>query len=230
MALAQAVEAAAEHGGYRALLAARWQLFIGTSPGDWRGLLPDVNFALFVVGLLAVRHRVLDEPLRHARLIVAWMAFGFLSWLGSWLVLRSLPKFFAPGVGWPLAGGLGLIQEQWLCFTYAGAVVLLVATRPGLKARLAPVAMAGRMALTNYLLQAIVLDYLSSGYGLGLRLRPLYYVVAATLLFSLEALYSSAWLSRFRFGPLEWIWRTLTYARPQPLLREPRGAVASASP
>jgi uncharacterized protein len=43
--------------------------------------------------------------------------------------------------------------------------------------------------------------------------------MAAVLLFSVEVLISTAWLKRFRFGPLEWVWRTLTYARPQPLRR-----------
>jgi len=64
-----------------------------------------------------------------------------------------------------------------------------------------------------------VLDILSSGYGFGLRLRPYLYVIAAVALFSVQALFSEAWLRRFRFGPLEWIWRTLTYARSQPLRR-----------
>jgi len=44
-----------------------------------RDLLPDVNLALFILGLLAVRHRVLDEPRRHVRLIAGWMTFGALA-------------------------------------------------------------------------------------------------------------------------------------------------------
>jgi uncharacterized protein len=78
---------------------------------------------------------------------------------------------------------------------------------------------AGRMALTNYMLQAAVLDFLASGYGLALRLRPLLYAPAALLMFSAVAFASRAWLSRFRFGPLEWLWRSVTYARIQPLRR-----------
>ena len=104
LSLRHAVDLAAEQGTYRELLAARWALFAATTPGSWRGLLPDMNFALFVLGLLAVRHRVLDEPARHARLIAGWMAFGALSWLLSW-------------VGFPSASGLGLVQDQWLCLT-----------------------------------------------------------------------------------------------------------------
>jgi uncharacterized protein len=224
--LHQAVEAAARQGSYAALVAARWALFIGTMPRTWRDLLPDTNLALFLVGLLAVRHGVLDEPRRHVRLIGRWMAFGALSWAASWLVLRHLPSTGIPGADWPLEYGLGLVQDQWLTFTYVGAVVLLLAYRPVWTRRLAPFGLAGRMALTNYVLQAAVLDALSSGYGLGLKLRPLVYAPAAVALFGAEAAMSGAWLARFRFGPLEWLWRSATYARLQTLRRHRDAASA----
>ena len=223
LALASAVQSAARHGGYLDLLAARWRLFVATTPEDGAGLLPTSNLALFVVGLLAVRHRVIDEPLRHARLITGWMAFGILSWSLAWAVLRRLPTTSIPGADWPLADGLGLVQDQWLCFTYIGAVLLLLASRPRLTTVLAPIGQAGRMALTNYMIQVAVLDFLASGYGVALKLRPYYYVVAAVLLFSAEAALSTLWLAHFRFGPLEWLWRTVTYARRQPLRRVREG-------
>ncbi len=218
-ALAHAVEAAARQSHYVTLLAARWAFFTGSFPHTWRDLLPDVNLALFILGLLAVRHGVLDEPRRHVRLIAGWMTFGAAAWAASWLVLRHLPTTHVPGADWPLEYGLGLVQDQWLCFTYIGAVVLLLAYRPAWTARLAAFGRAGRMALTNYMVQAVVLDALASGYGLGLKLRPRVYAVAAVGLFAAEAAVSRAWLARFRFGPLEWLWRVLTYARLQPLRR-----------
>ncbi len=219
-ALSQAVEAAARHGDYASLLSARWALFVGMLPHSWRDLLPDVNLALFTLGLLAVRHRVLDEPKRHVRLIAGWMAFGAFAWVTAWLVLPHLPPMPVSGTDQPLAYGLGILQDQWLCLTYTGAVVLLLAYRPVWTTRLALFGRAGRMALTNYLLQAIVLDALASHYGLGLKLRPYAYVVAAALLFAIEATLSSVWLTHCRFGPLEWLWRTLTYARLQTLRRQ----------
>jgi uncharacterized protein len=214
------VETAARQGDYSALLSARWALFVGSLPHTWRDLVPDTNLVLFIIGLLAVRLRVLDEPKRHRRLIIGWVTFGALAWAMHWLVLRNLPELPIPGARDPLEGGLGILQDQWLCFTYIGAVVLLLAYRPVWTARLAVFGTAGRMALTNYVLQAAVLDVLGSAYGLGLRLRPPAYVVAAVLLFAAEAVFSRVWLRRYRFGPLEWIWRTLTYARAQPLRRD----------
>jgi uncharacterized protein len=85
------------------------------------------------------------------------------------------------------------------------------------------------MALTNYLLQAMVFDVLGSHYGLGLRLRPYAQLVVAPMLFAAQAGFSHAWLARYRFGPCEWLWRCMTYARRQPLRREagrPRGEAA----
>ena len=215
----QAVAAAAAQDQYVTLLAARWALFVHTFPSGWRDLLPTVNLALFTIGLLAIRHRVLDEPGRHVRLIAGWMIFGAVSWATSWLVLRNLPSTGIPGADWPIRYGFGLIQDQWLCFTYIGFVVLLIHARPGVTSRLAWFRDAGRLALTNYMVQAIALDVLASGYGAALTVRPYLYPVATALLFSVEALASGAWLARFRLGPLEWIWRSLTYARVEPLRR-----------
>ena len=218
-ALAQSVADAARHANYATLLSARWALFVDSFPRAWRDLLPTVNLALFTLGLLAVRHRVLDEPARHVRLIAGWMTFGVCSWAAAWLVLSQLPATGIAGADWPIEYGFGLIQDQWLCFTYIGGVVLLLEKRPQWTARLAVFGAAGRMALSNYMFQAMVLDALASGYGAGLKIRPYLYLVGTALLFGVEALASHAWLARFRFGPLEWIWRTITYARAQPLRR-----------
>ena len=204
--LARSVSLAAAQGSYLALVAARWTLLLGEVPRSWRDLLPDVNLALFCLGLLAVRHRVLDEPRRHVRLIVGVMAAGACGWALWWLGLRNL-SFAVPAL------------DQLLCLTYVGGIVLLLAYRPAWTGRLRLVGAAGRMALTNYLLQAAALDWMSSGYGLGLMLRPYLYAAAALVFFSVEAGLSAAWLARFRFGPLEWLWRCVTYARIQPLRR-----------
>ena len=226
--LTAAVEAATAGDSYRALAAARWAFWTGSLPYAWRDLLPDVNLTLFILGLLAVRHGILERPLRHRRTIAVWMVFGFCAWATYWVVLPHLPAVPIPGAQWPIEYGFGLVQDQWLCFTYIGAVVLLLAFRPVWTARLALFGFAGRMALTNYLLQAAVLDALSSGYGAHLKLRPVVYAICAVALFALVAVASRAWLTRFRFGPLEWMWRTVTYLRVPPLRRAKAADAAGA--
>ena len=181
-------------------------------------LVPGTNFVLFLVGLLALRRGVFDEPRRHVRLIAGATTFGLVSWAASWLLLDGLPGHFAVrDVRVPLRSGLGLVADHWLALTYVGAIVLLLAYRPAWTRRLAAFAWAGRMALTNYFVQIVLLDWLTSAYGVGLELRPLLYVVGTLLLFALEVVLSRIWLARFRFGPLEWLWRSLTYGHPQPM-------------
>jgi uncharacterized protein len=219
--LAVAAAEAAQHGGYGALLAARWALFVSEIPHRWRDFLPDSNLTLFILGALAVRHRVLDEPLRHVRLIRGWMIVGAASWALSWTLLRNLPAVSFDAADWPIREGLGLVQDQWLCLAYVGGLVLLLAYRPAWVGRLRGVGIAGRMALTNYVLQAAFFDAFGSHYGLGLRVRPYVYVLAMPAFFAGQVLLSRWWLARYRFGPFEWLWRCITYARLQPLRRSP---------
>jgi uncharacterized protein len=77
----------------------------------------------------------------------------------------------------------------------------------------------GQMAFTNYLMQSIICTFFFYGYGFGnygkLRFHELYYVVFAVWIFQL--IFSSVWLNYFRFGPFEWVWRSLTYWRRQPM-------------
>ncbi len=99
-------------------------------------------------------------------------------------------------------------------FTYAGGVLLLLAQHPRWIGHLRWVGQAGRMALTNYLLQIAVLDVMFSAYGLHApEIRPNLVPLTTALLFGAEVVLSAAWLSRFRFGPAEWMWRTMTYGR-----------------
>lgn len=82
-------------------------------------------------------------------------------------------------------------------------------------------AAAGRMALTNYLMQSIIGAVLFLGFGFGLygQLRGIehYYVVLGVIIFS--TLFSVWWLKHYRFGPFEWLWRSMTYGKKQPMKR-----------
>jgi uncharacterized protein len=79
----------------------------------------------------------------------------------------------------------------------------------------------GQMAFTNYLMQSIICSLFFYGYGLGyygkLAFHELYYVVGVVWVFQL--IISPIWLQYFRFGPFEWLWRSLTYWKRQPMIR-----------
>ena len=104
---------------------------------------------------------------------------------------------------------------------HIGAVMLLVKANAwaGLMKRFSAV---GRMALTNYLMHSIILTTIFYGYGLGLygeipRLAQMAFVV---MVVGLQLLISPLWLERYRFGPIEWLWRSLTYWKRQPMRRD----------
>lgn len=99
------------------------------------------------------------------------------------------------------------------------AVVMLVVKRgffAGLRARLAAV---GRMALSNYLMHSVLLTTVFNGYGFGLygHVDRLYQMGFVLAVWALQLYLSPIWLQHFRFGPAEWLWRSLTYWRRQPL-------------
>jgi uncharacterized protein len=82
-------------------------------------------------------------------------------------------------------------------------------------------AAVGRMALTNYVMHSVFAAFIFTGIGFSmfgaLQRYQLYYVVAGIWLFQL--IVSPIWMKHFRFGPLEWLWRSLTYAEKQPMRR-----------
>lgn len=107
-----------------------------------------------------------------------------------------------------------------LSLAYAAGLVLLLHHRPAWQQRLAPLAATGRMALTNYLLQSILATGALYSYGLGLYgIGPAAGLLLAVGIYAVNVVLSVWWLERFQLGPAEWLWRSLTYARWQPLRR-----------
>jgi uncharacterized protein len=103
---------------------------------------------------------------------------------------------------------------------HIGLVVL--ATRNGWLGRLeARLAAAGRMAFTNYIAQTLICITLFYGFGFGLfgSLCRLELALLAVAIWILQLWWSPRWLEHFRFGPLEWLWRSLTYRHGQPMRR-----------
>jgi uncharacterized protein len=200
-----ALRAAAAQESYAVLLAARLRhmAWFYAQPFSF---MPGATMALFISGLLLIRHRVFEDVSAHRRLLGAMATFGVVSWLTqNWLL------------GY---GPFGLLRDQWLMFAYVAGALLLLDRRPALVYALRGVANAGRMALTNYLIQIAALDLLFSGYALGLgRLRPVFGLAAAFACFAAEVVFSTFWLRSFRFGPAEWLWRSATYGHLQPMRR-----------
>jgi uncharacterized protein len=103
---------------------------------------------------------------------------------------------------------------------YVSGITLLFQREAWRRALLA-LAPVGRMALTNYLLQSVIGVLVFYGYGLGImgKLGSAAQLAVAAGIFALQMIFSRLWLSRFRFGPVEWVTRSLTYGEAQPMRR-----------
>jgi len=117
-------------------------------------------------------------------------------------------------------GQANYIASILIALGHISLVMLIVrsGTIRGLMERFAAV---GRMAFSNYLMHSIILTTVFYGYGFGLygqvpRAWQMLFVVA---LLGLQLWLSPLWLRHFRFGPAEWLWRSLTYWRRQPMRR-----------
>jgi len=185
---------------------------------------------MFVSGLWVARRGLLHDVAANRRLLVriisVCLPLGLIA--NALLVLAHNRGAGGPG-GWFLAGYAAVaIGGPLLCFAYASGLALLVAGEPW-RQRLAPLGAAGRMALTNYLLQSLVCTTLFYGYGVGLlgRLGAAAGLALALALWAAQLGLSVLWLRHFRYGPAEWLWRSLTYLRAQPMRRGQAGALAA---
>jgi uncharacterized protein len=101
---------------------------------------------------------------------------------------------------------------------YASTIILLTRDERW-RRRLAPLAAVGRMALSNYLLQSLICTTIFYSYGLALfgKVRPSFDLLLTITIWLIQIPLSVWWLRRFQFGPVEWLWRSLTYWQRQPM-------------
>jgi uncharacterized protein len=177
-------------------------------------------FAMFLLGLAVGKKRLfqkLEEHLPRIRAaIIPMFIIGFI-FNGIFLYTIISPDRFPPDLRRAIAVGARTIGAPILTLSYISALALLF-QRDRWRKRLAVLAPVGRMALSNYILHSIVFTLLFYDYGLGLygSIDPTYGLVLTILMFILQIRISAWWVERYKFGPLEWLWRTITYGFPQP--------------
>lgn len=127
-------------------------------------------------------------------------------------------QFKIEGLYQTIVYALGVVP---LALTYVGLLALMFQNRVGNRVlkQLMPV---GKMALTSYISQSVLCVVLFYGVGFGLMgtLGPIAWTVFAIAVFIFQIIFSTLWLRFFKFGPLEWIWRSLTYSKIQPIRRD----------
>jgi uncharacterized protein len=182
----------------------------------------------FLLGLWAGRRRLFHDASQHLpffRRLLAWgLGLGLLaSGLGVLVGQLFSRKVLQPeSVPWlPFAmSPVRHLGEMGIAAAYV-AIITLLFQREAWRRRLSVLAPVGRMALTNYLLESVLGVALFYGYGMGWMntFGSAAQFAVALALFSLQVVFSHLWLARFRFGPAEWVTRSLTYGRAQPMRR-----------
>jgi uncharacterized membrane protein YeiB len=159
-----------------------------------------VMMAAFAIGALGLLWR--PGLLRVERLLGtdSGALYSAIDWLASPSIAR-LTKLY---------------HGQALAIFYCSLVLLLLTNDRCLRL-LKPLSSLGRMALTNYVSQCVIGAILFYGLGLYAQVGPAKALGLALLVYALQIPLSVWWLSRYRFGPLEWVWRSLTYGRLQPM-------------
>ncbi|MFN7253483.1 MAG: DUF418 domain-containing protein [Anaerobacillus sp.] len=134
------------------------------------------------------------------------------------LILASLGMIFIDGANSPWYfvkyGGL-FISGPSISIFYVMSILLLLQNKDRLAKSTTYLQPVGKMALSNYLMQTLLCTTIFYSYGLGLfgSIGPFRGILITIGIYSLQIVYSYFWMKRFRFGPMEWLWRRLTYGK-----------------
>ena len=196
---------------------------------EYRLVLPGVLFfypvvlAMFLLGNLAARKNMVGNYTKHLGFFRKSLLWG----AGIGVPLSALfvfSYFFAKPQQmdvFQISSILGMaVGGFFLCLFYVSAIVLLY-HKGKLRLFSKLLAPVGRMALTNYLMHSIICTTLFYSYGFGLfgKINTFQGILLAILIFAIQIPFSNLWLKRFQYGPFEWLWRSLTYLKVQPLLK-----------
>jgi uncharacterized protein len=173
--------------------------------------------ALFLFGMLVWRTDTLRHPATHGVLLPAVAIVGVFVGGGLTMAAEDQALLGLPSLG-PAQFSLQRLAEVLLATGYGAAIIGLVGTSSG-KRMLAWAAPLGRMAFTNYLVQSIIFGWIFYGYGLGLfgRVGVTTALAIGICVYVAQVMISAQWLRHYRFGPVEWMWRSLMYGSAQPM-------------
>lgn len=181
-----------------------------------------VLLAMFLIGSWFVRSGIMEDTKAHLPLFRKLALYGLPIGIGLGLLGSMITMSHTPGDnydGFQLARGLSMLGNLPASLGYVGLVVVMLHSS-SVFSHIRVLAPVGRMALSNYLLQSLICSFYFYGYGLanwGMgRATQLGFVV---VVFAVQIALSHWWLSRFRFGPLEWLWRAFTYRSSPAMLK-----------
>jgi uncharacterized protein len=187
-----------------------------TAITSWPHSLP-----MFFAGLYVGRWRILENISAHKkglrRVLVAGLVLGAGMFAGRLAIMRLTVESNGPTAFVNVALTYLWNVHAWGLAAFYGSTWLLLLQRRSWQKLMSPLAAVGRMALTNYLLQAIIIVPICIAFGLYDNVKPGFGLMLALLVFLVQVPASVLWLRHFRFGPAEWLWRSLTYKTLQPM-------------
>lgn len=189
--------------------------------GRYAGLIFEMRLpkilAMFLLGFYAYRRGFFQDLSSHRtfirRVLVYGLVFGLIGNV-AFSALAGKEAVFPPTP----AGIIGVITYAFGVPALALFFIALVATlwqKAAWRRMLTFLAPVGRMALTNYLLQTIICVFIFYGFGFGLfgKIGALTATLTALGIFLFQIPLSALWLKYYAYGPMEWIWRQMTYRR-----------------
>ncbi len=173
--------------------------------------------AMFLLGAALLKAGLFAPERR--RWHVRFLTLGALVGLPAAIATAVLPSLLPTSGAMLLVGPLMLLGGPLLSLGYLSGITILVESGK-LRPVTSALASVGRMALTNYLLQTLLATGVFYWWGLGLfgRVGEFRAMLLVLGIYLCQIPLSMLWLRVFRFGPMEWLWRSLTYLRPQPML------------
>jgi uncharacterized protein len=196
--------------------AVSFQTFIFLIYTGWR------TAGMMLIGMALYKWDVLSAKKSNSFYLINSF-IGFL--IGLPIIILGISENFALNWRVNYSMFLGWQFNYWgsifLAWAYISVIMLmyrLVQNSRLIKA----LAAVGRMALTNYLMQTLICTFIFYGHGLGLygSVERTGQILLVLFIWILQLFVSPIWLNRFRFGPVEWLWRSLTYWKRQPMLIE----------
>ncbi len=171
-----------------------------------------------LLGLLAGRRRVFQDLPEHMPLVrgvLRWCLVPGLACAMFAATVDALTPGRATKTPLALAGSAAYEVARPLLSLGYMAVLTMLSFKPGWQPWLGRLGWVGRMPLTNYLMQSVMGTTLFYSFGFRLfgRVGPALGLLVSLAIFGVQVIYSRWWLERFRFGPLEWLWRAITYGR-----------------
>ena len=169
---------------------------------------------MFLLGSWFVRSGVMENAGAHLPFFRKLAVYGLPVGIGMGLVGSLIAMSHTPGDrydGWGIAVGLSLVGNLPACLGYVGLVVLMLRSQT-VFARIGVLGPLGRMALTNYLTQSLICAIFFYGYAMANWGMPrAQQVLFVFVVYAAQIGFSHWWLSRFQYGPMEWLWRGFTY-------------------